>query len=89
MVSLSISWYLDGRTNHRHVEAIPCGCPASLLRAPIARNESAEVHLLFKDLIQDSVILGSVLAVNLLVGAHDRSSTSVDAVGEWPTLGYN
>lgn len=57
-----------------------------MLRRPIAHDEALETKLVFEDVVLEVRVLASIAVVDLVVGAHNRTSACADGFGKWPDV---
>ena len=57
-----------------------------MLRTPVAHDESLETKLVLEDVVLEVGVLASVAVVDLIVRAHDGTSTSTHGIGERPNI---
>ena len=75
-----------GVTRHSHVQASKGGRHTRVLSIPIRHDESLEAKLTLQDVVLEVRVLADLGVVDLVVRAHDGSSSSTDGVGERPQV---
>ncbi|KAH0294863.1 glycoside hydrolase family 3 protein, partial [Aureobasidium sp. EXF-3399] len=75
-------------SRHTHIKASKSRCYTTSLSEPVTLHKALEAHFILENAIEQFAVLTSVTLVDLVVGTHDATNASLDALGEWPSVDF-